>query len=487
MPERPQPLRPFSEQVATSNRLMVQHRPGTSEHERGLSLLQSIAEHEAGGHARWLLGAYFLQVCSRPRAHEQALYWLRLAADEGTPEAMDRLADLYLSGLGGEQSLTAGLDLQLRLADQGFRRAAWEAAYLIGVVGPSEGLTAASAYLRACALGHVPAYFSLGLRFLTGNGVEPDSGLGHALLRRAADGGYQGAMELAARVPVRADGREKWYDRLKANLHAAHPSLSALVPGRPNQRQIVHPGLAALEQHLVSIGHPAFELDPTGRARVVPGGAESVAEGCTWTWLCQRPRVATGPAFATTEECAHLINKASPGMRAAAGYRRGNSENEDAELASFNGRVHPMGALETDAVTRILESRVSTFTGCPIENLEPCSIICYVPGEEYKPHTDFFSDEQIELNARAKRDYGGQRIATFLLYLRAPQAGGSTKYPAAGVDVAGEDGMAVIHYNVDQDGRQDLDSLHAGLPIVQGEKWLWRSTLRKNSLYKPPA
>jgi len=132
----------------------------------------------------------------------------------------------------------------------------------------------------------------------------------------------------------------------------------------------------------------------------------------------------------------------------------------------------------------MLERRVSALTGSPIERFEPCSIVSYRPGEEYKPHVDFFSDEQIEANAQFRRDYGGQRIATFLLYLRAPLEGGETCYLRPDVTVTGEDGMAVIHYNVTRDGAQDTGSLHAGKPIVRGEKWLWRSTLRQRSLYE---
>jgi hypothetical protein len=44
--------------------------------------------------------------------------------------------------------------------------------------------------------------------------------------------------------------------------------------------------------------------------------------------------------------------------------------------------------------------------------------------------------------------------------------------------------MGVIHYNVTATGEQDHASLHSGKPIVRGEKWLWRSTLRKRSLYR---
>lgn len=470
--------------VALANRLMAENPSGTPSHERGLELMQRAADAEGGAQAQWLLGAYYLQVSSRGQSHALARQWLERAAANGVAPAVDRLADLHLSGLGGEVSVGTALALQLRLADQGYQRAAWEAAYLIGHLGAADGLDAASAFLRACALGYPPAYHSLGLRFATGNGVARDVAFGRALLRRAADAGFAGAAEAAARFSGEDDDPDGWYDRLKANLHAVHPVLGQLVPGRVAENAAVHPTVRRLEAHLVSVGHPSLRLDEDGRAGVVATHVNARAEESrTWTWLSEQPRIAVCRRFATQEECAHLINKAAAALRPASEYRRGNSENEDAELASFSGRGHPIGALHADAVTRMLERKVSAMTDWPMEKLEPCSIVCYRPGEEYRPHVDFFSDEQMVANERIRRDFGGQRIATFLLYLRAPDAGGETSYPQPGVDVTGEDGMGVIHYNVTRGGAQDPASVHSGNPIIRGEKWLWRSTLRQHSLY----
>jgi prolyl 4-hydroxylase len=203
-----------------------------------------------------------------------------------------------------------------------------------------------------------------------------------------------------------------------------------------------------------------------------------------WTWLSQQPRVAICRQFASAEECAHLLNKFAGALTPASEYRRGNSANEEGELQYFNGRGFPAGPLDTDSVTRMLERRLSAMTQWPIERFEPCSFVSYRPGEEYRPHVDYFTDEQIVANEQLKGDFGGQRIATFLLYLRAPEEGGETCYLHPGVHVTGETGMGVLHYNVTASGEQDRASIHSGKPIVRGEKWLWRSTLRQRSLYE---
>jgi len=470
--------------MALANRLVSEHPTGSPPHERGLGLLQQSAE-AGSAQAQWMLGAYHLQVSTRGRSHEHAKSWLERAGAQGVPVALDRLADLKLSGLAGEESASDALALQLKLADQGWQRAAWEAAYLLDQVGTTGDLDAASAFLRAAALGSPPAYYSLGLRFANGTGVPRDVAFGRALLRRAADGGFAGAAEAAEAIAQESVGDQAWYDALKTNLHAVHPLVARLGNRHPGESGDAEPAVRQLEAHLVSLGHPSIRLDERGRARVVAdrSGARAAAPQA-WNWLSQSPRVAVCPRFASPEECAHLINKFAAAMRPASEYRRGNSANEDAELQSFSGRGFPASALDTDSVTRMLERRLSAMTEWPIERFEPCSFVCYGPGEEYKPHVDFFSDEQIAANERFRRDYGGQRIATFLLYLRAPLEGGETRYLDPGVNVVGETGMGVPHYNVTTDGAQDPASRHSGTPIVRGEKWLWRSTLRQRSLYE---
>jgi len=44
-------------------------------------------------------------------------------------------------------------------------------------------------------------------------------------------------------------------------------------------------------------------------------------------------------------------------------------------------------------VTRMLERRVRALTQWPIQRIEPCSIISYQPGDEYKPHVDYFTSQ----------------------------------------------------------------------------------------------
>lgn len=474
-----------SARIELGNRLLSSHAYGTEEHERGLEWLRQAIDGPVGVQAQWFLGAYFNQVVVRPGAREQALYWLGRAAEGGMPAAIDRLADLHLAGLGVPRSPERALALQQQLADIGYSRAGWEVGYLHAqeLAQESAPHVAATAFARACALGYPPAYYSLGLRFALGVGVPRDPSFARALLGRAADGRFAGARAAAEELApaFEAPDADRWHSVLKANMDAA--PLEQLAPGglpAGARRQAV----LQLEAHWAGVGHPSLSMDAQGRLSCVAGGHGSLrAAPGDWQWLSQQPRVASSENFATREERDHLVHKMGETLRRAADYRRRQRSNDDAEVLYFSGSGQAVGAMATDSVIRLMEQRIAEMTHWDRDALEPCSVIRYEPGEEYKPHVDYFNAEQMEQEHRAGSDFGGQRIATFLVYLRAPEAGGETVYEHPGIEVAGRPGMAVLHYNVTPDGQPDDSSLHTGRKVVRGEKWLWRSTLRERPLH----
>ena len=52
------------------------------------------------------------------------------------------------------------------------------------------------------------------------------------------------------------------------------------------------------------------------------------------------------------------------------------------------------------------------------------------------------------------------------------ESGGGTAFPEANLVVDARMGRAVAFRNTDDAGRPDPDSLHAGTPVLAGEKWL---------------
>lgn len=113
-----------------------------------------------------------------------------------------------------------------------------------------------------------------------------------------------------------------------------------------------------------------------------------------------------------------------------------------------------------------ISAGVAKMTGIPQENQEPLQILHYRKGGEYRPHFDGFPE-----GSKALRQ-GGNRQATLILYLNTPTAGGETSFPELGLTVSPFAGCGAFFRGLDKTGRCHPLSLHAGLPVVEGEKWI---------------
>lgn len=68
---------------------------------------------------------------------------------------------------------------------------------------------------------------------------------------------------------------------------------------------------------------------------------------------------------------------------------------------------------------------------------------------------------------------GGQRIATALLYLHPPEAGGATRFPRLELTVAPLLGRLLVFQNCGDNTQEPHPlSLHAGEPVDAGVKWI---------------
>lgn len=462
------------------------HAVGSVESERALGDLERLAKGPGGPAAQWLLGSFYLPRLWLPEGRQKALHWLELAAQSGVPPAIDRLANLYLRDLGQSRQPQKAAELLQRLADAGFQGAAWDLAYLLDYGEcKAPALSPATAFARACALAYPPAYYSLGLRFALGQGLASDPAFASALMRRAADAGYPDAANAAAELGL-AEGHPQvshWYAALKQNVEAARPLLNQLVQNRLTLPPGVLPQIPQLEAVFSQLGHPDLAIGADGRLHTRPGGQSYGLRSLgDWKWLSQDPRVAERAAFASREECAHLQYVSAASLAEPKEYT-GDTVNGAFETLHFSGRAHNMGAMFSDTVVRLLEHRMAAALDWNIDAIEPCSVIAYQPGQDYDWHADFFSDEQMQRNREVAHDPGGQRVITFLLCIHAPEEGGGTVYRHKGLTVRHELGKAAIHYNVTADGKPDPHSLHCGLPVDGGEKWLLRTTLREHSRY----
>lgn len=187
------------------------------------------------------------------------------------------------------------------------------------------------------------------------------------------------------------------------------------------------------------------------------------------------PRLYTIKNFLPKSACAWLIAQARKQLEPAnVMNRRTGVPAASDERTGKNALFH---MLHPDLVLQLTHQRIADMTGAPVAHQEPSIILHYGRGQEYKPHYDFFQPHEIAI-FKGELDLIGQRVGTFLIYLNDGYAGGETEFPRLNWRFKGEAGDALFFWNVAADGELEPLSLHAGLPVTKGEKWLFSKWIR---------
>ncbi|KAK5974086.1 hypothetical protein GCK32_013626, partial [Trichostrongylus colubriformis] len=87
-------------------------------------------------------------------------------------------------------------------------------------------------------------------------------------------------------------------------------------------------------------------------------------------------------------------------------------------------------------------------------------VLSYCPGGHYALHDDYITYTSPDTYDSWKRDYGN-RMAIFFLLLQSAHKGGGT---------VSEAGDVVSWTNVNYTGEMEVDALHGGCPVYEGEK-----------------
>ena len=127
-----------------------------------------------------------------------------------------------------------------------------------------------------------------------------------------------------------------------------------------------------------------------------------------------------------------------------------------------------------NAIVARVEKRISAVMNIPIEHGEGLQILQYTPGQEYKAHFDFFSSTSKAAN--------NNRISTLVMYLNDVEEGGETFFPNLNFTVMPKKGMAVYFEYFYNDQTLNELTLHAGAPVITGEKWVATQWMRKQKI-----
>ena len=165
------------------------------------------------------------------------------------------------------------------------------------------------------------------------------------------------------------------------------------------------------------------------------------------------PRVRYLHRLLTPEECEHIIRIAEP--RFTRSPVRGSVTRVRTSSTAMLGGTG-------DAVVSAVRRRISRFSGYAEGLLEPLQVVKYQQGQKYEGHHDFFDVCDLE-----DKRYNGRRQVTFLIYLKGMppgESGGGTAFPELKLEVAPEQGSAIVFNDCLDNGDEDQRSLHAGLP-----------------------
>jgi prolyl 4-hydroxylase len=190
--------------------------------------------------------------------------------------------------------------------------------------------------------------------------------------------------------------------------------------------------------------------------------------------LSESPRILVLHDFLSDLECNHIRKLAKPELlRSTVASEDGKGQVHTARTSQ--GMWFPSDI--NDPILANIERRISEFTGIPEENGENIQVLRYKVGGEYKPHHDYFDPK-----VPGSEHYlvpGGQRVASFLMYLNTPEEGGETIFPLLKINVIPEKGKALLFYDCTPDGEIDPRTFHGGAPVKKGHKWLATRWLRQ--------
>lgn len=380
---------------------------------------------------------------------EEAHDWHLRAAEAGFAPAQIELARMQLHGVGVAMSAEQAVGWLLRAESSGHPVAAYLLALVSvgGVAVPRDGRIN-QRVMTALNAGYAPALRAVAIHF----GRKPDASdqqrclqlLDHA----ASRGDWVAALLLSERL-ARGEG-------CAVDMEAANRLRSQLQQG----------GIASLPP--LSVPQAAGPFSPAGTLSL-----EDSLQMPPARVVSERPRVSVVDGLLSSDECRLLVATAQPMLRRSQAIDPQTGEAQAMQIrTSSDASFDP---LIEDLSLRLVQQRMASAAGMEMVQAEQLIVLRYEPGQEYRPHRDYRSPESLRLDVPE----AGNRARTICVYLNEPEAGGETQFPVAGVTVEPQAGRAVIFDNLLEDGSPDVDSLHAGLPVQQGEKWLATLWLRQ--------
>ena len=128
---------------------------------------------------------------------------------------------------------------------------------------------------------------------------------------------------------------------------------------------------------------------------------------------------------------------------------------------------------------RPTDEAIAALLGIDTSNGETMQGQRYAPGQQFRAHHDYFHEGESYYDQVVQA--GGQRTWTTMIYLNDVTEGGATWFPQAGIRVAPKRGLLLAWNNMNPDGSPNTATLHEGMPVLKGVKYIVTKWFREGS------
>jgi prolyl 4-hydroxylase len=192
------------------------------------------------------------------------------------------------------------------------------------------------------------------------------------------------------------------------------------------------------------------------------------ANGKAWKVPTDQAEIWAVADFITPSECERLIEMVDAVARPSTVF---DSSYESGFRTSYSGDVDPHNPF-----IRKLSRRVDDLLGLDPKLGETMQGQRYMPGQQFKPHQDWFHPGTSYWDLEMAR--GGQRSFTAMAFLNEVEEGGTTDFTDIGISIEPKPGVLLVWNNADPDGVPNLKTIHAGMPVVKGAKYIFTKWYR---------
>ncbi len=180
------------------------------------------------------------------------------------------------------------------------------------------------------------------------------------------------------------------------------------------------------------------------------------------------------PDFLTDAECAKLMRLIDTHKRPSTLLSTSDDPHfrtsESCDMDRFSPLVQP------------IDERIAQLLGIDPPHGETMQGQRYAPGQQFRAHHDYFHQDQ-PYWPQMQRE-GGQRTWTAMIFLNDVVEGGATWFPQAGIRVPPRARMLLAWNNMKPDGSPNPLTLHEGMPVVKGTKYIVTKWFRENPWLK---